>query len=149
MDIRYDIEKNVMQVDSVNLEPQSIDMNFIGVCSHCDSNVVSISYHSYENGMMVAGKCNSCNKLFAIIYDKDWTWKDEELIFQFFDVENSNNLKFLDEIDNKKLKAVFTPAEINAMYAKVRGEKYVRQYLYRARKKYADFKDLFGLQINI
>lgn len=149
MDIKYDLKKNVMQVDSVNLEPQSLDMNFIGVCSHCNSNVVSISYHSYDNGTIVAAKCNLCNKLFAIVYDKDWTWQDEELISQFFDVENSNNLKFLEGIDNKKLRAVFTPAEINAMYAKVRGEKYVRQYLYRARKKYVDFKDLFGLQINI
>lgn len=149
MDIKYDLENNVLQVDSIDLEPQSRDHNFIGVCSHCNSDVTSMSYHSYEDGMLVAAKCNSCDTIYAIMYDGDWNWQGEEPISYFFDIKNSNDLKVLDSIDKKKLATVFTPAEASAMYAKARGEKYVRQYLYRARKKYTDFKDLFGIQIDI
>ncbi|WP_340818176.1 hypothetical protein [Methanolobus sp. WCC4] len=149
MEIRYDIEKNIIQVDSVEIDPQSLDKNFIGVCSNCNSDVSSLSYHAYEKGTIVAGKCSLCDTIFAIRYDTDWNWQGEEPITQFFDIKNCNDLKVLDGIDKKKLSTVFTPAETGAMYAKVRGEKYVRQYLYRARKKYADFEELFGININI
>jgi hypothetical protein len=149
MDIRYDVENNVVKVEDIDLFPQSLDINFIGVCSRCNSDVFSMSYHPYENGMLVIAKCNSCDNIYGIIYDKDWNWQSEETISQFFDLKSSNDLKFLDSIDKKKLAAVFTPAEINSMYTKARGEKYTRQYLYRARKKYVDFEDLFGIKINI
>ncbi|SFM29884.1 hypothetical protein [Methanolobus profundi] len=149
MDIRYDIENNVMQIDDVDIHPHSLDTNFIGVCNNCNSDVSSISYHTYEEGMVVAGKCSLCDTIVAIMYDNEWNWQGEETISQFFDIKSSNNLKNLNSIDRKKLATVFTPAETDAMYAKARGEKYVRQYLYRARKKYADFEELFGIHINI
>lgn len=149
MDIKYDVEKNVIQVDDVDIYPQNLDANFIGVCSNCNSDVSSLSYHAYEDGMIVAGKCSLCDKIFAIRYDNEWNWQGEELISQFFEIKNSNDLKVLESIDKKKLSTVFTPAETGAMYAKACGEKYVRQYLYRARKKYADFEEIFGININI
>lgn len=149
MDIKYDIEKNIMQVDGTDLYPQNLEENFIGVCDNCNSDVLSMSYHTYGEDTIVAGKCNSCDTIYAIQYDKNWNWQGEKAIFEFFSSKNSQNTKFLDGIDKKKLEAVFTPAEITSMYAKARGEKYVRQYLYRARKKYTDFNDLFGIRINI
>ncbi|MBP1908543.1 hypothetical protein [Methanolobus bombayensis] len=149
MDIKYDIEKNVIQIDDVDLYPENLDRNFIGLCNSCDSDVISLSYHSYDGGMVVVGQCNSCESLYAIFYDEEWNWQGEESICDFFDLNNSNNIRLLNNIDRKKLETVFTPAETNALYAKARGEKCVRQYLYRARKKYNDFYDLFGIRINI
>ncbi len=149
MGIKYDVENNIMQIDGIDLYPENLDRNFIGVCNICNSDVSSISYHVYDNGMVVAGRCNRCDLLHAIFYDDEWNWQGEEPISQFFDIKISSNIKFLDSIDRKKLETVFTPAEATAMYAKARGEKYVRQYLYRARKKYNDFYELFGIWINI
>lgn len=149
MDFRYDVDKNVMQVDGIDLHPMSLEDNFIGICSNCNSDVNSLSYHSYENGMIVAAKCSLCDTVFAIMYDEQWNWQGEKSISQFFDLKSSNDLKTLDSIDKKKIAIIFTPTETNAMYAKARGEKYVRQYLYRARKKYNDFEELFGIQLNI
>jgi hypothetical protein len=149
MDIKYDVENNVMQIDNVDLYPENLDHNFIGMCSSCNSDVTSLSYHSYDNEIIVAGKCDSCESICAIFYDDEWNWQGEETITHFFNINNSNNISFLNNIERKKLETVFTPAETTAMYAKARGEKYVRQYLYRARKKYNDFYDLFGIQINI
>ncbi|SDG06249.1 hypothetical protein SAMN04488589_2089 [Methanolobus vulcani] len=149
MNIKYDVESNVMQIDDIDLYPENLDRNFIGICKSCNSDVTSISYHVHDSGMVVAGKCTSCDIIYAIFYDTEWNWQGEETILDFFNINNSSNIKFLDNIDQKKLETVFTPAETKAMYAKARGEKYVRQYLYRARKKYNDFYELFGIQINI
>ena len=149
MNIRYDVESNVMQIDDVDLHPENLDRNFIGICNSCNSDVTSLSYHAHHNGMVVAGKCVSCDSLYAIFYDTEWNWQGEEAIVEFFNINNSNNIKFLDSIDRKKLETVFTPAETTAMYSKAKGEKYVRQYLYRARKKYNDFYELFGIRIDI
>ena len=49
----------------------------------------------------------------------------------------------------KQLSTIFSPAEIDAIFAKVRGEKYIRQYLYRARKKYDYFEEVFGIKIQV
>ncbi|WP_407356354.1 hypothetical protein [Methanolobus sp. WCC5] len=149
MAIRYDIENNVLQIDGNDLHPQSLDGNFIGLCKNCNADVNSLSYHSYAENMIVIAKCSSCKTIFAIVYDKDWNWQDEETITQFFSLKDSNDLRTLDSIDKKRLATVFTPAETTAMYAKARGEKYVRQYLYRARKKYTDFEELFDVRLNI
>jgi hypothetical protein len=149
MNIKYDMESNVMQIDDIDLYPENLDHNFIGICNSCNSDVISLSYHAHDNGMVVAGKCAACDLLYAIFYDTEWNWQGEEPIEQFFDINSSNSIKFLDNIDRKKLETVFTPAETTAMYAKASGEKYVRQYLYRARKKYDDFYELFGIHINI
>ncbi|WP_292470630.1 hypothetical protein [Methanolobus sp.] len=149
MEIRYDIENSVIQVDGVDLYAHTLDKNFIGVCSNCNSDVNSLSYHSYESGMIVAARCSLCDTIFAIMYDENWKWKGEETISKFFNLKSSNDLRNLEGIDRKKLSTIFTPAETTSMYAKARGEKYIRQYLYRARKKYNDFEELFGIQINI
>ncbi|MEZ5335256.1 MAG: hypothetical protein R2741_08480 [Methanolobus sp.] len=149
MDIKYDMESNVMQVDGIDFYPDNLESNFIGVCSSCNSDVNSLSYHSFDEGMIVAGKCTLCETVFAILYDDNWNWQGEIPISQFFNLKMSKELNTLEGIGEKKLAAVFTPAEIGALYAKARGEKYVRQYLYRARKKYMDFEDLFETRIDI
>lgn len=48
-----------------------------------------------------------------------------------------------------KLTTIFSPSEIESMMAKSLGKKYVRQYLYRARKKYEKFQDVFGITLDI
>lgn len=149
MDIKYDMKLNVMQVEGTDIYPENLESNFIGVCSNCNSDVKSLSYHPFEEGMIVAGICNLCKTVFAIIYDREWNWQGEMPISDFFNSKMSNELKSLDGIDKKKLATIFTPAETDAMYAKARGEKYVRQYLYRARKKYVDFEELFGIHLDI
>lgn len=55
----------------------------------------------------------------------------------------------LSKVPLNKLNTIFSPSEIEAMFSKSLGEKYVRQYLYRARKKYKKFQDVFGITLDI
>jgi hypothetical protein len=57
--------------------------------------------------------------------------------------------KDVSKVPMNKLTTIFSPSEIEAMIAKSLGEKYVRQYLYRARKKYPKFRDVFGITLDI
>lgn len=55
----------------------------------------------------------------------------------------------LNQIPTEQLEAVFSKAEIQALFQKANHEKYVRQYYHRAKKKYKDFEKIFGIRINI
>jgi hypothetical protein len=44
-----------------------------------------------------------------------------------------------------KLKSVFSEAEIQTLIQKSKKEKYIRQYYHRAKKKYKDFEEIFGI----
>lgn len=55
----------------------------------------------------------------------------------------------LTNVPMNKLTTIFSPSEIESMMAKSLGKKYVRQYLYRARKKYEKFQDVFGITLDI
>ncbi|WP_338102913.1 hypothetical protein [Methanolapillus millepedarum] len=61
-------------------------------------------------------------------------------------VESADDLKKIPLI---QLKSVFSESEIEAMMEKAKGEKPVRQYFHRAKKKYKIFEDIFGIKINI
>jgi len=63
-------------------------------------------------------------------------------------VENKS-ISDIGNIATVKLETVFSPREIEAMIQKSKGENYVRQYLYNARKKYSLFNELFGYYLEI
>lgn len=162
----YDMSNNTLYLDSVELPLHSQEENVIGTCNNCRSVVQSVSYHSRNGENIVTAKCTNCSTFHAIIYDDQWTWLGEERVstnpksniddayigLQGPVIENhidNDELQYLSSISLKKLNAVFSPAEIEAMFLKASGQKYVRQYLYRARKKYSHFHELFDVVINI
>ncbi|TGC09357.1 hypothetical protein [Methanolobus halotolerans] len=162
----YDPKKNILFHKKTELPLKGLEQNFIGACSKCNADVVSISYHIYDDQNAVAAKCTNCEQLYAIIYDAFWIWIGEHLIdcdphctpaleevsitpASEYQEEASEDLQVLQAIPQKKLSTVFTPAEIDSMFAKAAGKKYVRQYLYRARKKFDDFQELFDVYLNI
>jgi hypothetical protein len=55
----------------------------------------------------------------------------------------------LNQIPLLKLKSVFSEAEIKTLIQKSKKEKYVRQYYHRAKKKYKDFEEIFGIKLDI
>jgi hypothetical protein len=55
----------------------------------------------------------------------------------------------LEKIPIKALHAVFATGEIEAIFAKAKNEKPIRQYLYRARKKYDLFEELFDIRLKV
>ncbi|MGP8320919.1 MAG: hypothetical protein ACT6FE_01130 [Methanosarcinaceae archaeon] len=166
MDYGYDLKNNILYIDRNCVQAYGIEENEIGVCSTCGAYLLSISYHSFDNLIIVA-KCSRCNLISANIYDINWTWLDEIIISHFFSeiIKNKNTgcgalhneggsnvgtgLKLIKNIPMKQLQTIFSPAEINAMFSRARGDKYVRQYLYNARKKYKTFEDVFGVNIDV
>lgn len=60
-----------------------------------------------------------------------------------------NDYNGLKKIPIKMLEAVFPPKEIEALFAKAKNEKPIRQYLYRARKRYDYFEELFDIRLEL
>lgn len=167
MSYTYDLKNNILFHKKRKLLPDGLEQNFVGTCSKCSSDVISVSYHTYGDRTAVAARCTNCGQMYAIIYDANWNWVGEHFIDQNdADITSEKNicssintrkhpedltgdLKILNAIPKKKLETVFTPAEIDTMFAKAAGKKHVRQYLYRARKKYEDFHELFGIYLNV
>lgn len=166
MAYEYDMDNNTLYLDSVEFPLHNQEENIIGTCSNCSSDVKSISYHKRNDKVVVAAKCINCSAFHAIIYDDLWNWLGEERISSSTQLSqdnkknelydsmpgpsvNTEELQFLRSLPSKKLNAVFSPAEIEAMFSKASEQKYVRQYLYRARKKYSDFNELFDIVLNI
>ncbi|HJH32421.1 MAG TPA: hypothetical protein C5S50_09675 [Methanosarcinaceae archaeon] len=165
MNYGYDLKNNVLYIDRNSIPAYNIEKNEIGVCSACAANLLSISYHSFDDLVIVA-KCSSCNLISANIYNVDWIWLDEIVISHFLseNIQNENvgcglqedrrsdvcaNFKLLKNIPMKQLQTIFSPAEINAMFSRAKGDECVRQYLYNARKKYDTFENVFGITINV
>lgn len=167
MGYEYDLSNNVLYINKNYVQAYDIEENEIGICGACGAHLLSISYHLF-NDLIIVAKCSSCNLIFANIYDQDWVWLDEIVISHFLP-ENTQNrnagcdnilqtdgesdisagLKLLKSIPMKQLQTIFSPAEINAMFLRTKGDEYIRQYLYNARKKYGAFEDVFGITINI
>ena len=156
MNCEYDVENNCLLVDEKEITAYDIEENEIGACGDCQSELMSISYHSSETGTLVVSKCANCNAMCIVSYDSEWNWIEEIPITQFYsstcDQEESvvnKELELLESIPIKRLKCVFSQTELDSMFAKAKGEKYVRQYLSRARKKYSDFEELFEIKLEI
>lgn len=155
MEYKYDLKDNVLIIGKLEIPPYSLEENIIGVCSTCESNLVSVSYHSSENNKIIVGRCSKCEMMYANLYDVEWSWLEEAPISQFFSSHQQNDpkanedIELLENIPLKQLSTIFSATEIDVMFAKARGEKYIRQYLYRARKKYPDFEEVFGIKLQV
>ena len=93
-----------------------------------------------------------CGALYVNIYDSEWNWVDEAQVFLLpVSIPISNPIvddnKGLEAISMKKLEAVFSRGEIDALFARAKNETPIRQYLYRARKKYELFEEIFDLRL--
>lgn len=169
----YDLKKNILYAGERQIPPYELEENEIGTCGYCGSVITSLSYHEIEGEFIVAGKCINCGTLSANIYDYDWNWLNEIAIPHFsrpISEDNPDNvterlpeakdheetetsemdeLELLNSIPMKQIETIFSPTEITAMFARAKGEKCIRQYLYNARKKYQTFEDVFGIKLTI
>lgn len=167
---KYDPSNNFLQVDNTIVPSYDLAKNPIGTCSVCDAQMISQSYHYLEDDIAVVACCEKCGAPFINLYDREWNWLSEQPISHFFSYTESNmyeqdtsnetrisarhvseELYYTDlsAIPMNKLNTIFSPSELEAMVSKSLGEKYVRQYLYRARKKYKKFQDVFGIILDI
>ena len=166
MGYRYDLKKNILHIGADQVPAYDIEANEIGVCSACGASLLSVSYHSFDDSLIIVAKCSECNSICANVYNNDWTWLDEVVISHFSSEKDQDrgagggtlkedgsdasvSLKLLNSIPMKQLQTIFSPAEINAMFARAKGDECVRQYLYNARKKYNSFEDVFGITIDV
>ncbi|MCQ6963714.1 hypothetical protein PV02_10385 [Methanolobus chelungpuianus] len=166
MSYTYDLQNNTLKADDIELPLDNLEQNLVGTCSKCNADVVSISYHLLDRRTVVASRCSACGRMYAILYDEYWIWLGEHPLLSVADppkqasldnldaeikeiAEPSEELLALQAIPLKKLETVFTQAEIKTLFARASGKKYVRQYLYRARKKYPEFGELFDIYLNI
>ena len=147
--IEYGLENNVLHINGTEVRSYRLEENDIGTCNACESNLKTLSYHSFNNYILVVSMCSSCRSFNLIIYDNDWNWIHEVLISQFLENDISDDLQILKSISQKQLQTIFSTTEITAMFNRAKGEKCVRQYLYNARKKYQAFEDVFGIKISI
>ncbi|MCL7410959.1 MAG: hypothetical protein M8350_04005 [Methanosarcinaceae archaeon] len=165
MSYGYDPENNILYIGADQVPAYDIESNEMGACSACGASLLSISYHSFGDKLIIVDKCPGCNSIYADIYNNDWTWLDGIAISHFFSEKDqagndssgtmeegsdvSKSLKLLNSIPMNQLQTIFSPAEINAMFARAKGDECVRQYLYNARKKYGSFDDVFGITIDV
>jgi transcription elongation factor Elf1 len=165
MPYTYDLLNNTLKADEAELPLDNLEQNLIGTCSKCNADVVSISYHLQDDKIVVAARCSACGCMYAILYNKYWIWLEEHSLQETAssscqgpsapnalgeeNAQPSEELLALQAIPFKKLETVFTQAEIKTLFAKASGKKYVRQYLYRARKKYPELREIFDIYLNI
>jgi len=165
MPYTYDLLNNILKADEAELPLDNLEQNLIGACSKCNADVISISYHLQDDKTVVAARCSACGRMYAILYNKYWIWLGEYSLQEAEssarqgpdapdtvdegNTKPSEELLALQAIPLKKLETVFTQAEIKTLFAKASGKKYVRQYLYRARKKYPELREIFDIYLNI
>ncbi|MCQ1536166.1 hypothetical protein FTO70_10840 [Methanosarcina sp. KYL-1] len=152
MEYSYDLQGNDLYIGEDRIPAYSLEKNEIGTCTTCDALLMSLSYHSVEGKLIVITKCTFCGSFSANIYDPEWNWTDEAPISLLpVPVPISNpvvdDLEGLEAVPIKKLEAVFSRGEIEALFARAREKVPVRQYLYRARKKYELFEEIFELKL--
>lgn len=154
MEYSYDLNGNNLYIEESKIPAYSLEENEIGNCSNCDSMLISLSYHSVGEKIVVVTKCVSCGAFYVNIYDSEWNWIDEAPVSLLpIPILISNQIiddcKGLEAIPIKKLEAVFSRGEIEALFARAKDETPIRQYLYRARKKYELFEEIFDLRIEL
>ena len=154
MEYKYNLNEKALYIEENRITAYSREKNEIGNCTSCDSILLSLSYHSVEENIVVVTKCTSCGAFYANIYDSDWNWVDEAQISLLpIPILISNPVidswKELEAVPMKKLEAVFSKGEIEALFARAKDKTPVRQYLYRARKKFELFEEIFGLKLDL
>lgn len=154
MEYRYDLKNNNLYTEESLIPAYSLEENEIGNCSNCEAMLVSLSYHSVGEEIVVMTKCVSCGAFCVNAYDSEWNWIYEAPVALLpLQITISNQIiddqKGLEAIPLKKLEAVFSRGEIEALFARSKNETPIRQYLYRARKKYELFEEIFDLRLEL
>ncbi len=154
MKYSYDLKGNNLYIEDNQLPAYSLEENEIGNCSNCDSVLMSLSYHSAGKTIAVVTKCISCGSFYVNIYDSGWNWVDEVPAFLLpipisISSQTIDNWAGLEKIPLKKLEVIFSRGEIEALFARAKDETPVRQYLYRARKKYELFEEIFDIKLEL
>ncbi|WP_440948476.1 hypothetical protein ACSAZL_09745 [Methanosarcina sp. T3] len=154
MEYRYDLNEKTLYIDENRIPAHSLENNEIGNCTNCDSILMSLSYHATGEYMAVITRCTSCGAFYANIYDSDWNWVDEiQVMLLPIPIPISNPVidswEDLKNVPIKKLEAVFSKGEIEALFDRAKDRTPVRQYLYRARKKYELFEEIFDLRLEL
>ncbi|HHV25523.1 MAG: hypothetical protein PHG79_06765 [Methanosarcina sp.] len=152
MEYSYDLKGNNLCVEENRIPAYSLEENEIGNCTSCDSILMSLSYHAAEESTIVVTKCITCGTFYANIYDSEWNWVDEVKVSLlpipiYISSQIIDDWNGLESIPMKKLEAVFSRGEIEALFARAKNETPTRQYLYRARKKYKLFEEIFDLEL--
>lgn len=157
--LEYNPEKHLLWIADELYYPEKHDVGDIGYCIQCGNELRTLGFHIIGSHYGIVAKCTSCNRLLLSIYDSDWNWcKEMELVstnrvpsirIGASELSGLSGYNLLESIPENALKTIFSPREIEAMFSKAKGEKYVRQYLYNARKKYARFAEIFGIFIDI
>lgn len=154
VEYRYDLNEKTLYIEENRIPAYSLEKNEIGNCTACDSMLMSLSYHSAGENIAVITKCISCGAFYANLYDSDWNWVDEvQITLLPIPILISNPViyswKELEAVPIKKLEAVFSKGEIEALFDRAKDKTPVRQYLYRARKKYDLFEEIFDLRLEL
>jgi hypothetical protein len=152
MEYSYDLKGNNLYIGENRIHAYSLEENEIGNCTSCDSTLMSLSYHTAGDRTVVVTKCISCGAFYANVYDSEWNWVDEvhvSLLPVPIPISNQkiDDWKGLEAIPIKKLEAVFSRGEMEALFARAKEEAPIRQYLYRARKKYKLFEEIFDIEL--
>jgi len=131
----YDLKSNTLYVKESKIPAYSLQKNEMGNCNNCDSILRSLSYHSFGESIIVMTRCSSCGASFTNEYDSEWNWIDEiPVSIPPIRILISNpiidDLEGLERISMKKLEAVFSRGEIEALFASAKNETPIRQYLY-------------------
>lgn len=150
----YDLKNNILYFEESQIPVYSREKNEMGNCCNCDAILISLSYHSIGESIIVVTKCSFCGSFFANIYNSDWSWIDEipvSLLPIRIPISNPiiDDIEGLERISKKKLEAVFSRGEIEALFASAKNETPIRQYLYRARRKYALFETIFDIRMEL
>lgn len=156
----YNRKDKNLWIGKDNFFPENCEVGDIGNCVNCDFVMEPLSFHKLSSDYYaIVAQCSSCKRLILSVYDMDWKWCKEidlattekvpETVAEDVSLDKLSGIQLLESIPEKVLNTVFSPREIEAMYSRAKGEKYVRQYLYNARKKYDRFADIFGIRINI
>ncbi|MBP2029575.1 hypothetical protein J2755_000495 [Methanohalophilus levihalophilus] len=157
--MEYNPEENILWIANDRYKPETCEIGDIGNCIRCGNELETLSFHEVTPFNAIAARCTSCNRLLLSIYDSDWSWYKEVDLSRTTkvvdqdqkptDLDELSGLQLLEAIPENALKTIFSPREVEAMFSRARGEKYVRQYLYNARKKYSRFADVFGILIDV
>jgi len=152
MEYSYDLKGNYLYIGENRVPAYSLEENEIGNCTSCDSILMSLSYHAAGEKTVIVTKCTSCGTFYANVYDSAWNWIDEVQVSLLpIPIPISNQIvddwEGLEAIPMKKLEAVFSRGEIEALFARAKEETPIRQYLYRARKKYKLFEEIFDVKL--
>jgi hypothetical protein len=150
----YDLKTNILYIKESKIPAYSFEKNEMGNCSNCDAILKSLSYHTIGESIIVVTKCTSCGAFYANIYDSEWNWIDEvpvSILPIRIPISNPiiDDLEGLERISIRKLEAVFSRGEIEALFASAKNETPIRQFLYRARRKYAQFEKIFDMRLEL